>query len=202
VDHGADRVATAAPLAKGTAFLGVFKYLKSRPSGEEILKKVMATLAPEIRKHFERKVFAVADYPYPVFIAFLRQVDQTAGKGDLTLCRELGKFSAHLDIESVYNLYKKRAKPEDLSRDSSVIWKSYYTNAGTMKTEDISPEHTVVRIYDFPTMDPAHCRLMEGWMTQAMIEAGAMALTELREVKCPSSGGPYHEFIGSWRPLT
>jgi hypothetical protein len=195
----ADQIGAAPPLVKGTAFLGIFRYLKARPDGAQLLPKVIGALPPEIRKHFEHKIFAVADYPYPVFVAFIRQVDKTAGRGDLALCRELGKHSAKLDIESVYMLYKKRAKPEDLSRDSGVIWKSYYANAGTMKTEDISPEHTVVRIYDFPTMDPAHCRLMEGWMTQAMIEAGASPLEELREVKCTSSGGPYHEFVGSWR---
>lgn len=195
-----EQIAAASPSVKGTAFLGIFKYLKERPEGVELLKKVIAALAPGMRNIFERKIFAVADYPYPVFVAFLHQVDRIAGSGDLGLCRELGRFTAHLDIESVYLLYKKRARPEDLARDSAVIWRSYYSNAGTMKTEDISPEHTVVRIYDFPAMDPAHCRLMEGWMSQAMIEAGAEVVKELVEVKCPSRGGPYHEFVGSWRP--
>lgn len=185
--------------AKGTAFLGIFNYVKGQARGKELLEKVIASLAPEHARFFKRRMIAIVDYPYPAFIDLLRVVDRVLGKGDLSLCRELGKYTATLDIESVYYVYKKRVTPQDLSRDSNIIWKSYYTNSGIMKTEDITPDNTVIRIYDFPGMDPAHCRLMEGWMIQAIIAASGVWVQEMREVKCVSRGDEFHEFRGHWK---
>jgi len=192
--------AGAETMVKGVAFLGIYKFIKTQPGGEALMTKVIASLSPEAKKVCQRKVIAVVDYPYPVFINFLRAVDQVVGQGDLTLCRKLGVFAAIRDIESVYNLYKKRAGPEDLFRDGPIIWRSYYQNAGRFQTVDATPDHTIIHIYDFPHMDPAHCRLMEGWINQSLIEAGAVWIEEARETRCVSRGDPYHEFIGRWKP--
>jgi hypothetical protein len=47
-------------------------------------------------------------------------------------------------------------------------------------------------------MDPAHCRLMEGWMIAAMDVIGAKVLPGARETACMAGGGPYHEFSCQW----
>jgi hypothetical protein len=191
--------AGAETMVKGVAFLGILKYIKTLPGGEALLPKVIAALSPEAKQICQRKVIAVVDYPYPVFISFLRAADQVAGQGDLSMCRELGVYAAKRDIESVYNIYKKRARPADLFRDGLILWKSYYQNAGQFQTVEAAPERTVMRILDFPHMDAAHCRLMEGWISQALAETGAVWIEEPREVRCASKGDPYHEFIGSWK---
>jgi hypothetical protein len=188
------------PLVKGAAFLGIFKYLKIRSHEGKALARVREALSPETARALDRKVFAIANYPYPVFIDFIRTIDRVLGRGDLAVCAELGAFAAHLDIESIYEIYKKRARPQDLSRDGTVIWKSYYSNAGNMKAESVLPERTVVRIYDFPAMDPAHCRLMAGWMNQALSESGARIVETLHETVCCSRGGAFHEFSCRWKP--
>jgi hypothetical protein len=195
----ADAGAKRTPSAKGTAFLGIFKLIKSRPEGAELLDRAISSLSPQYRDLFKRKVFAIKDYPYAAFVELIRTVDRLLGKGDQAFCREIGRFTAVLDMQSVYNLYKKAATPRDLARDGDIIWKSYYSNAGQMKTEDVSPENTLVRIYDFPEMDPAHCRLMEGWMEQAIVESGGVWLEEIRETKCAARGDEYHEFRGRWK---
>ena len=187
------------PLVKGVTFLGIFKYIKTRPEGEALLAKVVAALSPEAQQVCRKKVIAVVDYPYPVFVNLLRTVDQMVGRGDLTLCRELGVYAAIRDVETVYNLLRKRAQPEALFRDGPVVWKSYYPNAGSYVTIDAHPDHSMIRIVDFPQMDPAHCRLMDGWMSQALVEAGGTWIEEVHEVRCTSKGDPYHEYVGRWK---
>jgi hypothetical protein len=59
------------------------------------------------------------------------------------------------------------------------------------------PARTVLRIHDFPRMDPAHCQLMAGWMMQSMRTIGATVL-DASESECTSRGGPYHEFVCRW----
>jgi hypothetical protein len=187
--------------AKGISFLGVFKFIKTRPQGEDLLEKVLAALSAAAAGVCRKKVISVGDYPYPMFAEFLRTVDIIAGKGDLSLCRDLGVFTAIRDFEFLLQSTSSRLqlKPADLFRDCNRYWKSYYTNAGYMKAESSSPDNAVIRIYDFPAMDRAHCRLMEGWMDQAMVLAGAVWTETFREVFCTSLGDPYHEFTGKWK---
>jgi hypothetical protein len=194
--------ATAQPVVKGTAFLGLFKFIKSKPQGDELLAKVFASLPEEAAQVCAKKVVTIQNYPYLAFVQFLRTADKIAGKGNLSLCREMGVYAAVRDMESFRRLNNFQFRPHDLLRDSGVYWRSYYENAGYMKTEDPSPDHTVIRIHDFPQMDPAHCRLMEGWMAQAMVEAEAAWIEELHETKCVSQGHPYHEFFCRWREKT
>lgn len=184
---------------RGTAFLGIIKFVKTQPRGEALLEKLLARLAPESAAAFKRKIIAIADYPYPRFIELIRAVDQLLGKGDLSTCRKIGFFSAKRDYESVYNLYKHSPRTEDLFRDCNVIWRSYYGNAGEMKAADMSFDGLTIRILGFPGMDPAHCRLMEGWMIQALIESGGLWVQELRETRCCSTGADCHEFTGRWK---
>jgi hypothetical protein len=61
------------------------------------------------------------------------------------------------------------------------------------------PNDTTLRIYDFPEMDPAHCRLMEGWMVSTMRSIGFYVNDDAFEQKCMSTGGPYHEFHCTWQ---
>jgi hypothetical protein len=65
---------------------------------------------------------------------------------------------------------------------------------------DVSRENTVLRIYDFPGMDKAHCMLMEAWMIAAMDVIGVRVLPDAHETVCMSEGGPYHEFWCRWEP--
>ena len=186
------------PEVRGTAFLGVLKFIKVQRQADLLLKQVMESLPHEGQKVFSRKVIAVVDYPYQAFIQILRTVDKVLGSGSLELCRELGRFAAVRDFESLREMMPNfKLRPTDLFRDCGTYWKSYYLRAGEMKGE--SPERQcVLRIYDFEQMDPAHCRLMEGWMAQAMVEAGATWLREIRETQCMATGGRWHEFAGEW----
>lgn len=186
------------PEVRGTAFLGALKFIKVQRQAELLSKQVMESLPPEAQKVCSRKVIAVVDYPYQAFIQLIRTIDKVLGSGSLELCRELGRFAAVSDFDSLRQMMSNfNLKPSDLFRDCNTYWQSYYSRAGEMRTE--SAEHQCsIRIHDFEQMDPAHCRLMEGWMAQAMIEAGGSWLREIRETQCMSSGGRFHEFAGEW----
>lgn len=190
---------SAAPLVKGASMLGFFKFVKSRPGGEALLNKVLAALPPETAAVCRRKVIAVADYPYRVFVDLIRAIDKVVGKGDLTLCRKLGEYAAGRDVSSVLKTVTTAIKAEDMFRASGLLWKSYHLNSGEMKIADPSPEHTVIRISNFPQMDPAHCRLMEGYFSQGLRETGVSLTEEIHEVKCMGKGDSSHDFHGRYR---
>jgi hypothetical protein len=196
-----DRETNAQPLVKGIGFVGVFKFIKIQHDGDKILERIKAQVSPETARILNRKVITVMDYPYPAFVELLRAVDREVGFGDLSLCQDIGEYASNRDYEFFFGPNKGKLKPADLFRDCNIYWKSYYANAGYMKADETSPEGTYISICDFPAMDPAHCRLMTGWMAQAMINAGAIWI-EYRESKCASRGDACHEFFGRWRLQT
>jgi hypothetical protein len=189
----------APPLTKGNALIVFFKYLKSQPRPELILEQVLTALPPAAAEVCRKKLIAVADYPYQVFAEFLQTVDRVLGKGDLALCRKLGEYSAIQNIRIITEMYHRRPRSEDFVQIGDLFWKSYHPNCGSLKVEDVSLDHFTARIDDFPRMDPAHCRLMEGWFSQAMVEGGGVWIEEVHEVRCASQGDPYHEFVGRWK---
>ena len=190
--------APGTPTAMGTAFLGLFKFIKKRPDSAAVLEGINSRLSPESAEVLANKVIAIGEYPYSAFVEFIRACDEEMGEGDLELCRRLGDFSARLDVQSIYKRYAGEGKTEQLFRDSGLIWKSYYRNCGSMKTEMKPPDRAVITIRDFDTMDPAHCMLMEGWMDRALRETGVRVKEPVRETLCVSRGDDVHQFECRW----
>lgn len=188
------------PLVKGASLLGFFKYVKSAAGGERRLEKVLAALPPETAAQCRRKVIAVAEYPYQMFVDLIRTIDRVLGRGDLEVCRRLGEFAAGKDVQAFFLPGGwKEVKPLDVFRSAGLLWKSYHINSGEMKILEPEPGLAVIRIENFPGMDVAHCRLLEGYFSQGLKEMGGVWVQELREVKCSSRGDAVHEFTGRWR---
>jgi predicted hydrocarbon binding protein len=187
------------PMVKGASLIGFFKYVKELKDEEAILEKVLDALPQGSADICRHKVIAVADYPYSLFVDFIRAIDKVIGVGDLSVCEILGRYAASRDIQAFIETFKSEVKPQDLFRAADIMWKSYHINSGAIEAEDTSPDNSVIRICNFPRMDPAHCRLMEGYLSHAMIEIGGSWTEDVHEVKCCSRGDPYHEFQGKWK---
>jgi len=196
---GSDSAGKDIPRVKGASLLGFFKYVKEQPEGEQKMARVLATMPAESAGECRKKVIAVAEYPYRVFVDYIRACDRVLGRGDLAVCRQLGEFAAMHDVRSFLKMVKTEPEPGDVFRAASLLWKNYHLHSGRLQVEDATPEHSLLRIHDFPQMDPAHCRLMEGYFTSGLRELQREVLEEFHETRCPSRGDPYHEFAGKWR---
>ncbi len=179
------------------AFLGVARFIK-QTFGEAMLAKVVESAPPATRHTFAKRINGLSLQPYESFVGLLRSAEQHLGTGDLQLCKRLGDTAARYDLHTIFQGYAVRPSPEEIIRACTPIWGMYTDGAGTMEAVDTSPTHTVLCIRDFPEMDPAHCRLMEGWMIAAMDVVGAQVLPGARETECMSEGGRFHEFSCQW----
>jgi hypothetical protein len=182
---------------RGMAFLGTARFIK-REYGEEVLARIVEDAGVATQLTFTKRINGLALYPYEALVGLLHAVDRELGTGDLTMCRTVGDVAARQDLETIFKAYVVR-DPEDMIRACAPIWGMYCEDAGRMEAVEAKPESTVLRIYDFPKMDPAHCRLMEGWMIAAMEVVGVQILPGARETECMSSGGRYHEFSCRWQ---
>lgn len=183
--------------ASGRAFLGLIRHVRDR-KGTDALGRVLEDAPEATREVFARPIRVMDWHPYDSFIGFLRAADRVHGKGDLALCRELGAAAGKRDLGTILRVFVALSSAERLIRSCSKVWSDYYRNAGRMEAVAWEPEDTRVRIYEFPQMDPAHCRLMEGWMIATMETIGFRVSRDASERICASKGGPHHEFVCTW----
>lgn len=182
---------------RGMAFLGTARYVKHN-HGQATLDRIVAEAGPATQKTFTKRIDGLGLQPYESFAGFLHSTDRVLGTGDLTFCRRIGEMAARNDLQTIFRVYAVRPSPETMIRACTPVWGMYYDDAGYMEAVEVEPENTVLRITDFPDMDPAHCRLMEGWMSAAMDVIGARVLPGSGETECMSQGGRYHEFCCRW----
>lgn len=173
------------------------KHIK-QTRGDETLSRVIAETGAAGEPVFSRRIQLLDWYPYDSFVAFLRAADRVVGEGDLAYCRTLGMAAAERDLSSVFSFIARIYGPERLIRSCSRVWGRYYQNAGRMEAVAWSPEDTRLRIAEFPEMQLAHCRLMEGWMWGAMKQIGARVNDDGRQTHFMGDGDPYHEFACTW----
>jgi hypothetical protein len=147
---------------------------------------------------FRAKIRVAGWYPYAAFSGFLVAADRALGIGDGKTCRAMGEAAGKRDLTTILKVYVALASVERLIRSCEKIWPSYYRNAGRMEALTWRPEETVLRIYDFPDMHAAHCRLMEGWMISTMATIGFRVSDDARETACTARGDAHHEFRCTW----
>jgi hypothetical protein len=187
------------PLVKGVVLIGFIDSVKGLPQGEALLKEIISALPEQSAKVVGGMIVAIAEYPYKVFVDCLKAAVEVSGKGDLEKAKDFGKYRSSMVIRAFLKNSGNRLSIHDLMLVGDLLWKSHHINSGYLKLEDSSPENSILRIYEFPQMDPVHCKYMEGYLGQAMEEVGAVWIEELREVKCCSRGDNYHEFRGTWK---
>jgi hypothetical protein len=185
------------PEARGTAFLGILKHVRIA-FGADALEAAVARAPAETRDVLSRRVLKLRWYPYEAYAGFLRMVVESFASGNDAYCRELGTVAAHRDLKTVFKLFRALYGPQRLIRSCTRVWIHYYRNAGTMTALSAEPHDTRLRIDGFAAMDPAHCRLMEGWMIGAMQVIGAEVDDNARETLCNSRGDACHEFACTW----
>ena len=182
---------------RGMAFLGTAHWIKER-FGREELQAIVEGGGPATIEAFAHKIDGLSLYPYAALVGLLRSADARLGTGDLAYAKKLGDLAARFDLSTIFRGYAARPDPEAMIRACAPVWSMYTDGAGTMVAESVDKESTVLSIYDFPAMDPAHCKLMEGWMIAAMDFVGAQVLPGARERKCMSCGDDRHEFWCRW----
>lgn len=193
----APAVEVSGAMVRGTAFLGLIAYIRDT-RGPDALSRVVQAAGAETQAAFSERIRKLGWYPYGAYARFLRAADAELGKGDLSFCEKLGTEASRRDLNTVFAFFTRLYGPERLVRSCTRVWLHYYRDAGHMQAVSWDPDDTVLRIHDFPEMDPGHCRLMVGWMWRAMDLVGGRVITG-SETLCTSSGGPYHEFTCRWR---
>jgi predicted hydrocarbon binding protein len=160
--------------------------------------RLLEALSPEVRAMVSGDVLFSSWYPLRAAIEGFVAVDRLFGKGDLDLCREIGRYTARAALKSgVQQSFAREFDPEFAIKMGPVIWPQYY-DSGRVEVESISPTTAITRIVDFAEPNRAICVSVQGWTEEATRIWGGVQV-KLRETRCVAQGDPLCEFILKWK---
>jgi len=183
----------------GRGLSGLLKYIKIKAE-ESGLKNILNKLPEEDKAVFSKKISPAEWYPFRIYVELLALIDKELGNGDLSICRDIGEWSAERDLKAVYMYYTKDTfrVPQMLKTAPSVMWKGYYDKGDLMFQipESIAAPEVSARIVDFPDAAKPNCALLGGWIKKVFeIIIGGGWECVVTEVKCRADGEEYCEFI-------
>jgi len=174
---------------KGVAILGLIKFIKKNL--KDTLPKIVDALPPETRKYMNEHILLTAWYPYNLYTDLLKSLDRIVGKGDLSYCKEQGRLSAEHDLKTIYKVFLSYVDPRVLITRAMSVWSSYY-DTGVAEVNIISKNEVIVVIKDFPTIDIAHVKNVQGWLEQFLSMCNFNDIKS-EIVKCQCYGDPVTE---------
>jgi predicted hydrocarbon binding protein len=130
-------------------------------------------------------------------MAFHRAIDRLYGRGDLAMCREIGRFSADWQLNSFHKLVLRWKSPRWMVEKAGTMWRHYHDTGRWEIVEQ--PDRNVVtgRLYEFHFVDAAFCMREQGWFERAVELTGGRQPV-VRELRCRARGDDACEYSGTW----
>ena len=178
------------PMVKGVAVLGQVKFIKK--NYKNVLDNVISALPAESAKYMQEHILVTEWYPYRLYTDLLRAPDKIVGKGDLSTCIEQGRLSAQHDLTTMFKMFLNFSNVQSLVSRVMVAWNSYY-DTGQVEINPLTDTEATYLIKDFPDIDMAHVKNVQGWVEQFFLIALKLKSLQSEIVKCQSNGDPLTE---------
>lgn len=180
--------------SKGTVWLSTKLFVEKR-FGKAVLDDCFGRL-PEDDRKLLGGVVPVGWYPIEPTLRFHRIVDERLGDGNLSLCREMGAFSADWQLNSFHKLFLRFQRPAFLVERATQMWSTYH-DTGRWELDVAEERRFDGRLVDFAVPDPVFAVRLEGWLRRAFELCGARDV-RVQETRLRDAGGSVYEYVGSW----
>ncbi|HJZ85718.1 MAG TPA: hypothetical protein VKN99_11140 [Polyangia bacterium] len=182
-------------LSKGTLYVSV-RMFTERQFGRDAVERCLAQLSRDDRDLLS-SIVPVGWYPLEPILRFHRAVDKTFGRGDLALCRDVGRFSAEWQLNSFHKFLLRFKTPEWFFAKGISVWRQYH-DTGRWEWAKQEPGHIVGRLFDFSVTDAAFCMREQGWFWRAAELTGGVHVV-VDERRCRTRGDEFCEYEGRWQ---
>jgi hypothetical protein len=165
--------------------------------GEAAYDEALAMLDTANAAEIRAAVLPTQWVPFDAFIALTLALDKRYGKGDLQLCRALGRYSANVNLPTLYRIFYKLGTVPYIMSKATAVWSAHY-DSGAASVVDHGNGDISVKVENFATPHKAHCLAVLGWIEESVKISGS-ELAAGAEVKCRLNGDDYCEFRGKYR---
>lgn len=181
---------------KGSAITSRIRFVREH-GGEEMFRDVRAALSPASRAHLERGVLPHAWVPFELFVEINVEIDKRLGKGDLELCREMGRYGAHVNLPTLYRIFFRLGSMPFILKKAARLWEVHY-DSGRLDVDTDEVGVARLTIADFETPHRTHCLSVLGWAEAAGELTGATVI-ESRELGCRARGDASCDLFLRWK---
>ena len=167
--------------------------------GPDAPQKIMEQLSPEDRTLLSKPILASSWLPEKTYHDLLFHADRIFGKGDYSLCYDVGTHSARFNVPKLYSVFIRMGNPSILLSSTATFWGLMH-NSGKLIVAEKTSNSAVAHLKDFyhpPHLgNPAFCYAMRGFITEIFKMTGADGYMD--EVQCAALGAPCCIFKGEW----
>lgn len=183
---------------KGSAVTARLRFVRDL-YGEPGVKHVKEALEPRHRAAIDRRVMPHDWVPFDLFVGLSTEVDRLYGKGDLELCREMGRFAAKVNLPTLYRIFYALGSPGFIIGRAVRVWDVHYDSGRiSADVERVQrSERALLTLRDFATPHRAHCLSVLGWAERS-VELSGGRLVEASETTCRTRGDDACRFVVSW----
>ena len=170
---------------KGSIVAARLRFVRER-FGEDALRELIGDLSPLHRRQVEARILPHRWVPFDLYLEVSLAIDRRFGQGDLALCREMGRFSADVNIPTLYRAFVRLGTPTFILRTAARLWDLHF-RSGRLRVSPLGERGLTLRIEAFESPHPAHCRGVLGW-AERFAELSAATVTRAEEVACRTEG--------------
>jgi hypothetical protein len=155
--------------------------------GEGAFDATLASMKPEDAAAVRAAVDPSHWVPFEAFVGLCEAIDQRYGKGDLTLCRELGRYSARQNLPTLYRIFYRLGSVPFIMSRATAVWSEHY-DSGRAYAREVGPKEVEIVIEGFAMPHATHCLSVLGWVESSVSISGARVISG-EEAACRRSGG-------------
>ena len=185
---------------KGSAITARVRWLREL-YGEDGVRALKAALDPPYRQALEGRILPHEWVPFELYVAVSTEIDRLYGKGDLELCRELGRYSAKVNLPTLYRIFYSLGSPGFIVRRAAKVWDVHYTSGRLDVDIERFADGTdgcTLTIVDFATPHRSHCLSVLGWCERS-VELSGGTLVSSAETACRVWGDDRCVLSVRWR---
>ncbi len=184
---------------KGSAVTARVRYVREL-YGEPGVRRIKEALSPASRKRIEDKVMPHDWVPMELFIELCTEIDRLYGRGDLALCRELGRYAAKVNLPTLYRIFYALGSPRFIISRAIRVWEVHYDSGRLDATFEERPplEQATLTLRDFGAPHKAHCLSVLGWAERS-VELSGGEVSSAVETTCRTAGSDACRFVVAYR---
>jgi hypothetical protein len=183
---------------KGSAVTARVRFVREL-YGEPGVRRVKEALTPEHRAAIDRKVMPHEWVPFDLVIDLSVEIDRLYGKGDLALCREMGRYASKVNLPTLYRIFYALGSPAFIISRAVRVWDVHYDSGRiSADIERTSPtERATLTLREFATPHRAHCLSVLGWVERSVELSGGRVI-DAAETTCRTRNDDACRFVVSW----
>lgn len=184
---------------KGSAITARVRFVRDH-YGEPGVKRLKEALSAATRKRLDDKVMPHDWVPLEMFVEICTEIDRLYGRGDLALCRELGRFAAKVNLPTLYRIFYALGSPRFIVSRAVRVWEVHY-DSGRIDAAFVEKpplEEATLTLRDFATPNKVHCLSVLGWAERS-VELSGGEVSSATETTCRTQGADACRFVVTYR---